>query len=153
MRSVVLVLAAALVSQAPPSQIRIVHADEFTYDGRRHHLLYVGSVVIERGTMRLECDRLELHLSDDEKRIREGTAIGSVEVRDGARAAWAERADFDEAAGTVVLTGAPRLRDGPNELEADTIVYRFQDRRMRAIGNVRGVFQSGGETPAAPPAP
>lgn len=145
-------LALAAIAQAPP-QVRIVHADEFTYDGRRHLLTYVGAVEIERGTMRLKSDRLEMRLSDDEKRIREATATGNVEVRDGSRVAWGARGEFSEADGTVILTGAPRLRDGPNELEADTITYLYAERRMRATGNVRGVIHQSVDSPAAPPAP
>ena len=142
------IAAAALIGQAAPSQVRIVHADEFTYDGRRHLLVYEGAVEIERGTMNLKTDRLEMRLSDDEKRIREAVAQGSVEIRDGARAAWGRRAEFSESDATVHLTGDPRLKDGPNELEADTIIYRFNDRRMNAVGNVRGVFRE--STPDTP---
>lgn len=141
------ILAAAALVAAAPSEVRIIHADEFTYDGRRHVLLYTGAVEISRGTMHLKADRLEMRLTDDEKRIQEAVATGSVEVRDGDRTGWGDRAVFSDPDGTIVLTGHPRLKDGPSELEADTIVYQYAERRMRAVGNVRGVFQQGGGAP------
>jgi lipopolysaccharide transport protein LptA len=85
--------------------------------------------------------------------------VGAVVFSEPARKAWASRAEYDEAAGVVALTGDPRIVDETDgsELSGRRIEVRTRSRNVSARQNVRhtvgrrggkgGTGMLGGEEP------
>ena len=121
-------------------RVEVKHADSAEYNGLTRHIILTGAVYIVRGTMTMRADQIDILLSEDEKEVQTATATGRVEVIDGRRRARANHALFDQKTGDVILTGLPHLWDGPNDIEADRIIYNTQTRLMRAEGRVRALF-------------
>jgi len=132
-------VAAAPTDTGSP-RVEVKHADNAEYNGLTRHIILTGAVYIVRGTMTMRADQIDILLSEDEKEVQTATATGRVEVIDGRRRARANHALFDQKTGDVILTGLPHLWDGPNDIEADRIIYNTQTRLMRAEGRVRALF-------------
>jgi lipopolysaccharide export system protein LptA len=141
--SILFCLAPAAMAETAPVRIEVRHADRIDYDGATGAIVLIGSVHVVRGPLSIRADRMEILLSEDEKRVRSATATGRVEILDGDRRARAQKAVFAENVSEITLTGEPRLWSGGNELEADRIVYGVNSRQMRAEGRVRGLFLPG----------
>jgi len=64
---------------------------------------------------------------------------GAVQFSEPGRKAWAGQSSYDDAAGTLVMTGDPRILDEGegSELKAQTITLGTRTRAVSAHGNVR----------------
>ena len=129
----------AAPAPAPP-KVEIRHAEEAEYLGAEKRIVLTGAVHVVRGTMSIRADRVNIQLNDLENEVVTARATGKVVVVDGARKGTAENAVFVKETSEIVLTGSPRLYDGPNEIEAERILYNLDDRSMRATGSVRGIL-------------
>jgi lipopolysaccharide transport protein LptA len=127
-------------ADADTSRIEVRHADKVEYDGNERTVTLTGAVHIVRGTLSVRAERVVVTMTPDEKRVQSAVATVRVEVIDGTKRARAERAVFLGASSEITLTGSPRLWEGPNEMEADKIVYNIDAKTMRAEGRVRGLF-------------
>ncbi|MEK8024264.1 MAG: LptA/OstA family protein [Candidatus Hydrogenedentota bacterium] len=136
-------LARAAVKDTEPPRIEIRHAQTVDYDGQARLIRLDGAVHVVRLTMSIKADHVVIHLTDDEKRVQSAVATGHVDLVDGERRGRADRAEFIEASQDIILTGNPKLRNGPNEMAADSIVYNLNARTMRASGRVRGILVPG----------
>lgn len=130
-------------ANTPPPKIEIRHADTVDYDGQNKLIQLDGSVHIVRLTMSIKADHVTILLTDDEKRVKKAIATGHVDLEDGDRRGRSERAEFIESSQDIILTGDPKLVNGPNEMQADSIVYNLNSRTMRAAGRVRGILVPG----------
>jgi lipopolysaccharide export system protein LptA len=116
-----------------------VTADELEFDYKTHVLTYKGSVVATQGDMKLQSNALTVSLdAQAENRPKEVVATGHVRLSKGTRWATGERAVFDRAQNTVVLSENAVLHDGPNEVSGDRIVvYLDQERSVVEGGSGR----------------
>jgi len=79
-----------------------------------------------------------LGLGAESARLQEIVAAGSVRIEDGTRWATGGRAVFDQTNRTLVLSEAPMLHDGANEVLGDrVIVYLDEDRSVVEGGRKR----------------
>lgn len=131
-------------AQTAPSKIEIKHADTAEYVGEKHRITLTGAVHVVRGTMSIRADKIVIQLTDDEKEVLNAQANGRVEVVDGTRKGRAAQAVFAKKDSQIILTGDPILFDGPNQVQADRIIYSLEDRTMRASGGVRGFLLPSG---------
>ena len=89
-------------------------------------VVFEGQVVGTRGSVRLVTDRLELTYEGE--RVRDAVALGQVVVSDLDRRVTADRAVLTIADGKIVLTGAPRMTQGPNVMTGEQIaIYLDRD--------------------------
>jgi lipopolysaccharide export system protein LptA len=92
---------------------------------------------------------------DDKGEITSAEQAGGFHFQEGSREGWAERARYNPADESYVLTGAPRLVDAGRELTADKIQLSRKTDTAFAQGNIKSTYnrkaQPGGATPAADP--
>lgn len=103
------------------------------WDLRARIAHFEGDVVVTRGEVEIRCARLEVRYADAE-RIDRVLAEGGVEVRRGDRRARSGRADLDGTTGRILLTGDPRLSEGPNTLVGERITLYLDDERATCEG-------------------
>jgi lipopolysaccharide export system protein LptA len=121
----------------PPTAPLDVAAERMELDQATGKIVFEGDVRATQGDVTLRCARLTARL------VGEGLAdvqAESVTLTTGDWTATAGAARYDDAAGTVALTGSPTVRRGPDVLEGARIVVWPETGRMvveRPRGTVR----------------
>jgi lipopolysaccharide export system protein LptA len=138
--SVLLVLLAVLVTSpglqaaALPEQPVEVTSERMNADYGTGKIRFMGSVVARRGDVTLYSEELVLYLEQGEqggRKVKEIDAFKNVRIVQGDRVATGQAAHLDNKAGTIVLTGSPRVQEGKNSVEGDEItVFLNEDRSM-----------------------
>lgn len=101
-----------------------IRSDKFEIQGRRNEAIWSGNVRAVRGKTILTCDRLIAHYNKDKaQEINRMECVGDVEATHGDMWARGERADFDNVAGLLVVTGSPEARKGPNQIRGARILF------------------------------
>ncbi|SIS54230.1 lipopolysaccharide export system protein LptA [Roseivivax lentus] len=118
-----------------------VSADQLSVDQSSGTAIYSGDVVVGQGDMRLAAAQVRVVYIEGAGQIERLEATGGVTLVSGEEAAEAERADYNVAAGTVVMTGNVLLTQGANALTADRMVVNLEDGTAQMDGRVRSVFQ------------
>ena len=123
-----------------------VSADSLSVNQADGSAVFSGNVLIGQGEMRLAADRVTVIYDEGgQDRIRSLLAEGSVTLVSGADAAEAGQADYDVAAGIVVLTGDVVLSQGANVLTGDRVQVDIGAGTAQVDGRVRSVLQPGGQ--------
>ena len=133
-----------------PSPIDI-SADRLEFDYERGTLKYEGRVTVEHAGARINAASLEVSFDPGEKRsLKKITARGDVEVLRGDESARGELAEYDPAAGVIVLSQNARLGSGTNSLAGERVVVYLKEGRAVVQGRagVDGQTPASGETPA-----
>ncbi len=101
-------------SQKPGAPVRVT-APLLKVSNREGRAVYSGGVTALRGGTQMRCRRATVHYTPGEAdgAVKRVECVGDVEARDGDRWARGERATFEAASGTLVLTGEPELHQGP----------------------------------------
>lgn len=132
-----------------PSPIE-VHADRMEFQYGRGVLRYDGNVTVDHAGARIRARSLEASFdTEGERRLRKVTALGAVEVTRRDESATGEKAEYDPAAATIVLTESARLGSGPNSLAGERVVVYLNEKR--AV--VQGSAAANGQPQAAPAKP
>ncbi len=106
------------------------------------NFFYFRTDVEVRGTnLEISCDELtvvSMRSGTDEAvgdigSIESIVAVGGVEIHQQGRTAFAERAEVNPRAGTVTLSGNPRVIDGEVEVEGYQFVLYRDERRFLSI--------------------
>ncbi len=150
----------AWAEKADMAQPVYINAASMRLDDARKLTVYEGGVVMTRGSLQIEGDRIEV--AQDAGGLSSGVAYGHPahfrQKEDGTGhvvEGWAERIDYDGRSEVVKLTGQSRLKRGNlQEMHSETVVYdmRTQVYQARggtapsATGRVIAVIQS--KTPA-----
>ena len=159
--------ACAWAEKADMAQPVYINAASLRLDDVRKLTVYEGGVVLTRGSLQIEGDRIEI--AQDAGGLNSGTAYGHpAQFRQKEEATghivegWAERIDYDGRTEVVKLTGQARLKRGNlQEMHSETVVYdmRTQVYQARggttptATGRVIAVIQSKTPAPGADKAP
>jgi len=117
-----------------------ITADRLEIAGKRNEAIWAGHVRVKRGPTRLRCDRLIAHYSNAQE-ITRIECIGSVEAEDGNRWAKGERAEFDNVAGVLVVTGNPEARQGPNHMRGTKVTFRVEQDTLE-VENAQAIFET-----------
>lgn len=117
----------------------VFEADESMLDRERGVAIYRGNVRVERGSIEIRGDTLELRVVDEElvEAVIRGTPATFVQTHDGGRAPTrAEAAElvYDVVAGQVYLRGAVRVIQGGNEVVSEDLRYDLDSERVVAGG-------------------
>ena len=154
-----------------------INADALELDYRGNTLTYSGNVQVTQGDVTLTSDRLAITYDRDAARrgetparaavmpagtdadkIKEVVAEGHVRIHKGDRLAEGQRAVFDQAKQTIVLSDGAVLHEGPNQVAGDRIVVYLQEERSvvesGSNSRVSAVFYPGtheAEAAATPP--
>jgi lipopolysaccharide export system protein LptA len=140
----------------------VVTSDRLEYDYRGNVVVYKGAVQATQGRLKITSDTLTVTFADGKgdgrgegrsggaaaeggialgggsARLKEIVAAGKVRIEDGTRWATGGRAVLDQTNRTLVLSEAPVLHDGANEVLGDrVIVYLDEDRSVVEGGRKR----------------
>lgn len=100
----------------------VIDADRLVLDADRRVATWEGHVKAKKATTTLVAPAL-LARYDDKGTITRVEARGGVEVRDKDRWARGARADYDAAAGRLVVTGSPEARQGNNHITGRSVTF------------------------------
>lgn len=129
-----------------------IDADKLEIQGKKNQAIWAGHVKAVRGGTRLSCDRLIAHFTPAQE-ITRLECLGGVEVLDGDRWAKGERAEFDNVAGLLVVTGSPEMRQGPNHMRGTKVTFHVESDVVE-VESPKVVFETaprgGVPVPAAP---
>ncbi|MBM4189404.1 MAG: lipopolysaccharide transport periplasmic protein LptA [Betaproteobacteria bacterium] len=139
--------ACAWAEKADMAQPVYINAASLRLDDARKLTVYEGGVVLTRGSMQIDGDRIEI--AQDAGGLNTGTAYGRpAQFRQKEEGTghiiegWAERIDYDGRTEIVKLTGQARLKRGNlQEMHSDSVVYDMRSQVYQARG---------GATPSAP---
>ncbi len=124
-----------------------INAASMRLDDVRKLVVYEGGVVMTRGSLQIEGDRIEV--IQDAAGLSSGVAYGQPahfrQKEEGTGhivEGWGERIDYDGRTEVVKLTGKARLKRGNlQEMHSETVVYDMRTQVYQARG---------GATPAGP---
>jgi len=126
-------------------------ADKLEIAGKRNEAVWSGHVRARRGTTLLRCNRLIAHYSGQQE-ITRIECVGDVEAEDGDRWAKGERADFDNVAGVLVVTGSPEARQGPNHMRGTKVTFNVEQDTLE-VENAVAIFETSGKGGLRTPKP
>ena len=135
---------------APKPQQRLrnpvdIKAELFELLGNKNQASYKGNVRVKHRTLDLRCDELTAHYSKgNAQQVQRVECVGNVVAVDGDRTAKGERADFDVPTGTLVVTGSPEARQGPNYMRGTKVTLTVGNRRIR-VENAETIFETSPE--------
>lgn len=104
-----------------------IQSDQLDVWHAKHEALFVGHVHLTRGDFELFCDRMQVRYAD-KGGIQRAVATGHVRMRQGNKSGRADRAELDNQAHTLTLTGHAVMEQPGGRLEGETIVHHLQDR-------------------------
>lgn len=125
---------------ADPTAPVEVTADTLTVDQTTRRAIYEGNVVIGQGTMRIAAGRVEVIFDQAAGTIQRLVADGGVTFVTDTEQAEAQAADYDIAAGTLLMTGDVLLTQGPSAIASDRMTINLTDGTARMEGRVSTVF-------------
>lgn len=128
----------SLTSTKDPIEIT---AEQLDFDYKQQTAIFRGEVRVVQGDIQLDSDRLTVRYSEKQgkQEVEAVQADGAVKIRQGVRTALGDRAIFDQASRTLILTGNAQLQDGPNRLTGDTVVVYPDQSKMEVKGENRRV--------------
>lgn len=133
-----------------PSPIDIT-ADRLEFQYGQGSLRYLGNVTVDHAGAKIRCQSLDVFFEPEgQRKLKKITARGGVEVMHRDESARGELAEYDPAAGTIVLSQNARLGSGPNSLAGEKVVVYLNEKRAVVMGGGGGGRPVAGEPAPAP---
>lgn len=129
--------ATALAAPTAPLDIR---ADRMELTQKSGELRFEGHVSAQQGELTLRCARLLARYGKDGA-LTELRAEGDVQVTAEGLSARAQSAVYQQAAGTLILTGSPTVQRGEDRLSGATITFWPEAGRM-VVEQARGTLRA-----------
>ncbi len=107
----------------------LIEAEHSSWAMKTRTADFSGKVVATRGDLILRCDSLQVKHAEKGE-IQEAIASGNVQIESQQWKATGSKAVLDQASGSLVLTGSPRLQEGPNALVGERIRVFLDDERV-----------------------
>jgi lipopolysaccharide transport protein LptA len=124
-----------------------IRADRLVYTEDSKVAELEGSVRVRDPRAALNCNKLILHVKDDNE-IDWIEALSEVIIQLDDRKALAERASYHVDEGKIVLEDGPKVKQGKNIMTGDRILFWHQTRRMVCEPNARVLLYPDEETKA-----
>jgi lipopolysaccharide transport protein LptA len=110
------------VSFSDASSAVVIRAEELQFDLGASRILYRGGVEVEQGDFRTRSDELEIIYVGEAKAgqsidLDRVVARGGVVIRQKARTAWGDVAEFLQKERKIQLSGNTRLEEGDSQVE------------------------------------
>jgi lipopolysaccharide export system protein LptA len=134
-----------------------ITADEVDIDFATGKRIYTGNVKLRQGTIKLDADKLEVYFKDSmlEKAIAVGKPAMFQQRPDGKEHDVIGKAIFihlDEIQNVITLTREASLTQGPDSVDAKTIIYDMANDKMKIKGNTTTTKNPVSAAPAPQPA-
>lgn len=121
-----------------------VTADGLSVDQDTGTAVFEGNVVVGQGDLRLSAARVQVVYNGDSGNISRLTASGGVTFVTAAEAAESRNATYDLDAGLLLMSGDVLLTQGASAISADTMRINLADGAAQMEGNVKTIFNQGG---------
>ena len=124
-----------------------ITADALDVNQSTGNATFDGNVVIGQGGMRLAAGKVVVEYGADasgKNEIRRLVASGGVTLVSAEEAAEAQTAIYSVADGTIVLSGAVLVTQGPAAISGDQLSVDLSTGSGTVTGNVRTVLNPGG---------
>lgn len=125
-----------------PMQIRSDLLDVATKDGERH-LVFRRNVVVEQGEIELHTKKLDAFYKEGDSQPDRLVAQGDVEVFQGDRVAYCDRATYLRSDQKVVCTGHARLVQGCDVVRGEQLEFDLEREHFRVVGAASVVIAEG----------
>lgn len=137
-----------------------VKADKMVYDSAGQKVTFTGNVVVTHPDYTLTSDRLQLFLSEkssgtsragelDAGVLKRIIAESNVDIKlPEGRTANCSKATYNVANETLTMEGNPVLREGPNQVRGDRMIFYLRENRNEVQGRVTVDFVSGESPPS-----
>lgn len=129
---------------------RVVTSGTALYDRSKGTMTLTESPRLREGKDTLEADTIVIYLagngtggSPGTEELKSISAVGHVKMSRKDRSATAGKAVYDHNKRNVTLTDSPRLRQGRNMLQAETIVFSLDDNGADLRGGIKAVINPG----------
>ena len=122
-----------------------VRADRAVYDETRRLAELSGRVRVRDSRAAMNSERIRIYLKDDNE-IDWIEAVGEVIIQSEDRKALADRAAYYADEEKFVLEGEPKVKQGPNIMTGDRILFWHENRRMVCEPNARVLLYLDEET-------
>ena len=126
-----------------------ITSDSLEYDYKTNVVVYRGDVLAIQGDTKVRSDTLTVALGPRDgglpasaskgQRLQQIVAVGKVRIDNGTRWATGGRAVFEQGSRTLVLTEAPVLHDGSNEVAGDRVIVYLDENRSVVEGGRKRV--------------
>lgn len=128
-----------------------ITSDRLDLDQAAGTAVFVGSVKVGQGELRLAADRVQVFYAagtgGGQGQVERMVANGNVTLSNGSEAAEADQATYEVAAGTVDMAGNVLLTQGRNALSSQKLHIDLDAGTAQVEGRVQTIF-----TPAQAPA-
>lgn len=141
-----------------------VTSEKMVYDSTARKVTFTGQVKVTHPDFTLTSDRLDLFLNEAEGARPQNGGDGldpgalqrivaqsrvHIDLPEG-RTATCNKATYDVDKETMTMEGNPVLREGPNQVRGDRMIFYLRENRNEVQGRVAVDFISGGESPVGP---
>ena len=125
-----------------------VSADHLQVDERAQRATYSGNVVVRRGDLTINADRVLIQGSG--KAVQRIVASGNpVRLRQADRRGDGQQLVYEPGQERITLSGNAHIRQERNELTGERITYLLREQRTEVTGKgsqrVKSIFYSGGD--------
>lgn len=128
-----------------------ITADALELDQAAGTAIFIGTVQVGQGELRMAADRIEVFYAGEEGGAADAStgavqrmlAIGNVTLSNGAEAAEAERATYEVGSGIVEMDGSVLLTQGRNALSSERLRIDLNAGTGRLEGRVQTIFTPG----------
>lgn len=125
-----------------------VKCDESKGYGKEKRTTCVGHVEAWRDDLRITCEAFEM-FHDDKWGVKKMTCSKNVVLKSKDGYTHSEKAEYDPNIEQLILTGAPQLFQGPNQIRGDVIVYEMREERF-VVKKIRAVIEDTQRAAALP---
>lgn len=151
--------APAAFCAAPAKVVTNVTSDKMVYDSAGQKVTFTDKVKVTHPDFKLNSDRMVLFLTkSDSPRPAGGEGLDpgavhtiiaesrvNIALPEG-RTATCNKATYNVADETLTMEGNPVLREGPNQVRGDKMIFYLRENRNEVQGRVAVDFISGAET-------
>ena len=146
-----------LAAQDSRNQTTDITSDRMTYTGQEYLVIFAGNVHVVRPDFELWSHELHVFLKPahendspgQQENIEKIMARGDVRIRSDNREGHSDLLTYLPDTGIARLEGSPRLVEGQNSVEGETIILNMSDNTSEVLGGpekrVRVIFHSESE--------
>jgi len=135
---------------SPPEKSKtIIQSDYGDFDYKSKKGIFEGNVVVNDAQVKLKSEKMIVYLAEKDNSVTKVEAMGSVEIEQQGKTAYADNAVYSKDTGIILLTPKPggerpRIRDERgNIVRGNEIVINRNDNTMKAVGRVELEYTPG----------
>ena len=122
-----------------------IHSEEMSVDFENNRIVFKGDVKVLQSDFSLTAGEVTAVFGESADDIKKIIASEDVKIQKADKMAWGEQAVYDREGATILLTGAPVLKQGRNFIKGEEIQFSLDDDRMEVKGSVEAEFLLSGE--------